>query len=566
MACTPSPARPLPFPSPSASPSSSSSPSSLSPSPLSRPDSPMLPSHRQHRQPRQPRPYVQTQPKLSRLSLQGFLSLPRRLCAPPHAVGKVRSFGLTPIFDVTLDDVLDRKLLPPLSLKDFEEWLLFVEQCPENLYFIIWLREYTARYCPVDGKGPRARGQGPHQRREEQTATPTSRAPPSASPPTASHGAPTPPPPSPSSSPAPATPSSHPCPPTSSSSRPPSSPPSSSAGCASSPTHPDPYAFSPHPDPAVFAPLKAHIEDALRASLARCVRAAYTNVGTYRAACGICAGTFILLAGAVPPLAVNFALGHDRWARLAALPGLFFGLTILVASLRGCLHHDLPLWRPAAAQKFELERPPLPASPASTLTADSSEHSFIAHGAALHTHSHALPSVSIAVPVRPVRALTAPPKISIRIPTRPSTLSTPALSLGTTSLTGLSTDIGTNTDLSTDESGGGCSSRDRDRDGHGHHAAHDLDLLAQEPRGRREPRALAVPRPLRRKRARALALAVPHPHAHAYSLGRGRLGRGHALARAERARVRAQPERRGLRVPQLRRRARRGRRRRQRRR
>jgi hypothetical protein len=27
-----------------------------------------------------------------------------------------------------------------------EEWLLFVEHCPENLYFILWLREYTARY------------------------------------------------------------------------------------------------------------------------------------------------------------------------------------------------------------------------------------------------------------------------------------------------------------------------------------------------------------------------------------------------------------------------------------
>jgi hypothetical protein len=29
---------------------------------------------------------------------------------------------------------LDRKHLPPLGLKDFEEWLLFLEGTPENLY------------------------------------------------------------------------------------------------------------------------------------------------------------------------------------------------------------------------------------------------------------------------------------------------------------------------------------------------------------------------------------------------------------------------------------------------
>lgn len=32
-----------------------------------------------------------------------------------------------------LEDVLDRKHLPPLGLKDFEEWLVYVEGTPENL-------------------------------------------------------------------------------------------------------------------------------------------------------------------------------------------------------------------------------------------------------------------------------------------------------------------------------------------------------------------------------------------------------------------------------------------------
>lgn len=77
---------------------------------------------------------VQTQPSTVKPSFKSLLSLPFRLCNPPPAVGKVRSFGLTPLFSVRLDDVLDRKHLPPLGLKDFEEWLLYVEMCPENLY------------------------------------------------------------------------------------------------------------------------------------------------------------------------------------------------------------------------------------------------------------------------------------------------------------------------------------------------------------------------------------------------------------------------------------------------
>lgn len=40
---------------------------------------------------------------------------------------------VTPLFKVRLEDVLERKHLPPLGLKDFEEWLLFVELSPENL-------------------------------------------------------------------------------------------------------------------------------------------------------------------------------------------------------------------------------------------------------------------------------------------------------------------------------------------------------------------------------------------------------------------------------------------------
>ena len=47
----------------------------------------------------------------------------------------IADYGLhiQPHYEVSLEDVLDRKHLPPLGLKDFEEWLLYVDHMPENL-------------------------------------------------------------------------------------------------------------------------------------------------------------------------------------------------------------------------------------------------------------------------------------------------------------------------------------------------------------------------------------------------------------------------------------------------
>lgn len=73
----------------------------------------------------------------------------------------------------------------------------------------------------------------------------------------------------------------------------------------------------------------------LKDSLDRFVLASYYNVGTNRALCGMIGGTVISLAGFVPPIAVNFANGRARWLRLLAFPGLWLGLTILIASLNG---------------------------------------------------------------------------------------------------------------------------------------------------------------------------------------------------------------------------------------
>lgn len=135
-----------------------------------------------------PVPPPHTQPTTVRLTTSALRSLPHRLTHPPplpapltttgnnspRAKGKERARWLSgwtlkiqPEYDVNLADVLDRKHLPPLGLKDLEEWLLFVEGTPENLYvfrnsspmriylltwyayryFILWLREYTNRYA-----------------------------------------------------------------------------------------------------------------------------------------------------------------------------------------------------------------------------------------------------------------------------------------------------------------------------------------------------------------------------------------------------------------------------------
>lgn len=70
----------------------------------------------------------------SHYTFKALSHVPRRLfCPPTPTVGAVRSFRLTPCFQVTLDDVINAKHLPPLGRKEFEEYLLFKEYSIENL-------------------------------------------------------------------------------------------------------------------------------------------------------------------------------------------------------------------------------------------------------------------------------------------------------------------------------------------------------------------------------------------------------------------------------------------------
>ncbi|GAA5911510.1 uncharacterized protein JCM6883_005781 [Sporobolomyces salmoneus] len=59
--------------------------------------------------------------------------------------GKVRGTRVK-LSEVTLDDVLQGRHTPPLTLRDFEDYLAFKEKSAENLYFHLWLTEYTKLY------------------------------------------------------------------------------------------------------------------------------------------------------------------------------------------------------------------------------------------------------------------------------------------------------------------------------------------------------------------------------------------------------------------------------------
>jgi len=70
----------------------------------------------------------------SHYSFKALQHVPRRLfCPPTPTIGTVRSFRLTPCFQVSVEDVINAKHLPPLGRKEFEEYLLHKEYSIENL-------------------------------------------------------------------------------------------------------------------------------------------------------------------------------------------------------------------------------------------------------------------------------------------------------------------------------------------------------------------------------------------------------------------------------------------------
>lgn len=219
--------------------------------------------------------------------------------------------------------MLNRKHLPPLGLKDFEEWLLFVEKAPETLYFVLWLKDYTTRYqqwarhCRAQVHFQDSSGKK-HNTVNPQLALFYSRA-----------------------------------------KRTFFSPNSVFELNVPSNILSPFYATNrtPHPDPEVFAELLQTVEYMLRESLRNFVLASYTNVGTRRATCGIVAGTAFFLLGCVAPIVCSFTRGDSRWLRISAFPGMWLGLTILYASLHGLCLSIYFFGDVRQLRKFELLRP-----------------------------------------------------------------------------------------------------------------------------------------------------------------------------------------------------------------
>ncbi|KAH9808698.1 hypothetical protein DFH28DRAFT_1068429 [Melampsora americana] len=77
-----------------------------------------------------------------------FNDLERNVNSNDNSVSfrKVRSFISTPMNQIQLKDILKGEHLPPLTLKEFEDYLIHVEKSPENLFFYLWLQDYTRYY------------------------------------------------------------------------------------------------------------------------------------------------------------------------------------------------------------------------------------------------------------------------------------------------------------------------------------------------------------------------------------------------------------------------------------
>ncbi|KAG9086182.1 hypothetical protein FRC06_003236 [Ceratobasidium sp. 370] len=88
------------------------------------------------------------QPTPWKLNVGALKTFPPRLARPPPppSLPRLRRYTIIPEYDVPLSDILNDKHASPLSLREFEEYLLYVERSAENLYFSLWLKQYTDEY------------------------------------------------------------------------------------------------------------------------------------------------------------------------------------------------------------------------------------------------------------------------------------------------------------------------------------------------------------------------------------------------------------------------------------
>ncbi|CAE6492257.1 unnamed protein product [Rhizoctonia solani] len=247
-------------------------------------------------------------------SFKAFRDIPRRLFYPPRSeikIGRVRSISLTPLFEVKLADVLDGQHLPPLSRKDFEEYLLFVEHSPENLQ---WLRDYTGAYNVWAQSGtPYSAPLALSWSRAKQTFFANDARYKLNLSDASLEGVPNSP--EPAQQPQPI------------SSVAMSQEPSQSS--QDRPTGPS------YPNPIMLAKIESEVEDMLRESLNHFVTGSCGNSGRARGLFGIALGVITLATGLAPVLVSVLQGRGGRGLRVAAIPIFWLGAWVTIMSLHG---------------------------------------------------------------------------------------------------------------------------------------------------------------------------------------------------------------------------------------
>ncbi|KAH7341117.1 hypothetical protein B0J17DRAFT_654280 [Rhizoctonia solani] len=91
---------------------------------------------------------------LSPTAIGGFPTRLKNAPPRPRGVPLRKRFTVVPEYDIPLTEILDDLHASPLSLREFEEYLLYVERTVENLYFCLWLKQYTQTYRDWERRQP----------------------------------------------------------------------------------------------------------------------------------------------------------------------------------------------------------------------------------------------------------------------------------------------------------------------------------------------------------------------------------------------------------------------------
>ncbi|CAE6334441.1 unnamed protein product, partial [Rhizoctonia solani] len=311
--------------------------------------------------PPRPRPYV--------FSGSTLLDIPSRLARPPSVKSVGKQWTMVPEMSVSLDEILAMRHLSPLSLKDFEQYLLFEEYGAENLYFLLWLNDYAALYHagnpPLRLYHSLVRAKATFFSSDSQYEL-------------------------------------------------------NLAAVRISEFYalvdglvdgvaPGEAPAPPHPD--AFAAIRTDVEVMLRTSARRFVKSRSRNAGTQRVLCVIFGG-LLTMAIALAPLMVSHFSERNRYIRFGMIPPLWLGLTVFLCSANGvCLILYL-MGGSRQLHPFELVRPaisaPVPREPqspyqASFTTIDTSHDvkgqplgsSFVQYPNAVHSPQQARAHVDL---------------------------------------------------------------------------------------------------------------------------------------------------------------------------